>query len=87
MFYCRGENVTGPLTQRLVSALMEENLVPGDSMDSNSGSENTSSDLTSQRSSFPPLRNGICIERRVRKELIEQGILDAEDERVKVIQG
>lgn len=46
-----------------------------------SGSENTSSDVTSNRSSFvPAMRNGILIERRVRKELIEQGILDGMDD-------
>ncbi|XP_059622522.1 transcriptional adapter 3-B [Phlebotomus argentipes] len=78
-----GDNVTGPLTQRLVSALMEENLIPDNvttsAENSNSGSDNTSSDFASNRSSLPPLKNGICIERRVRKELIEQGILDPDD--------
>lgn len=79
----RGDNVTGPLTQRLVSALMEENLMPDNvttsAENSNSGSDNTSSDFASNRSSLPPLKNGICIERRVRKELIDQGILDPDD--------
>lgn len=56
---------------------MDENTMP-DGTDS--GSENTSSDVTSNRSSFvPAMRNGILIERRVRKELIEQGILDGDD--------
>lgn len=69
--------MTGPLTQRLVSALMDENTMPEGT---DSGSENTSSDLASNRSSFvPAMRNGILIERRVRKELIEQGILDGDD--------
>lgn len=76
----RGENVTGPLTQRLVSALMDENTMP-DGTDS--GSENTSSDVTSNRSFVPSMQNGILIERRVRKELIEQGILDGMDDVVK----
>lgn len=75
-----GENVTGPLTQRLVSALMDENTMP-DGTDS--GSENTSSDVTSNRSFIPSMQNGILIERRVRKELIEQGILDGMDDVVK----
>ncbi|GAB0096415.1 transcriptional adapter 3 [Sergentomyia squamirostris] len=78
-----GDNVTGPLTQRLVSALMEENLIPDNvttsAENSNSGSDNTSSDFASNRSSLPPLKNGICIEKRVRKELIDQGILDPDD--------
>ncbi|XP_055694454.1 transcriptional adapter 3 [Lutzomyia longipalpis] len=78
-----GDNVTGPLTQRLVSALMEENLMPDNvttsAENSNSGSDNTSSDFVSNRSSLLSLKNGICIERRVRKELIDQGILDPDD--------
>lgn len=78
--YFRGENVTGPLTQRLVSALMDENTMP-DGTDS--GSENTSSDVTNRSSFVPSMRNGILIERRVRKELIEQGILDGMDDVVK----
>lgn len=72
--------MTGPLTQRLVSALMDENTMP-DATDS--GSENTSSDVTSNRSFVPSMQNGILIERRVRKELIEQGILDGMDDVVK----
>lgn len=72
--------MTGPLTQRLVSALMDENTMP-DGTDS--GSENTSSDVTNRSSFVPSMRNGILIERRVRKELIEQGILDGMDDVVK----
>lgn len=48
-----------------------------------SGSENTSSDVTNRSSFVPSMRNGILIERRVRKELIEQGILDGMDDVVK----
>lgn len=44
-----------------------------------SGSENTSSDMTSNRSFVPSMQNGILIERRVRKELIDHGILDETD--------
>jgi transcriptional adapter 3 len=75
--------VTGPLTQRLVSALMEENLISESALNtdsSNSGSENISNNLNGNRGgAISLLKNGISIERRVRKELIEQGILEAED--------
>lgn len=43
---------------------------------------NSSSDVThsnNARSAVALLKNGISIERRLRKELIEQGILDADD--------
>jgi len=68
-----GESVTGPLTQRLVAALLEENVMPDDSaIDSNVETENPSNTLSL-------LKNGINIERRVKKELIEQGLLDPDD--------
>lgn len=77
---CRGEGITGPLTQRLVSALMEENLLPDCNSTSNENS-NSSSDIghSNSRSAVSLLKNGISIERRLRKELIEQGILDDDD--------
>ena len=78
-----GECVTGPLTQRLVSALMEEQLLsnPVDIVadNSNSSSENTHSSAPMNFRSFSMLRNCIGIEKRVKKELIEQGILDISD--------
>lgn len=78
-----GECVTGPLTQRLVSALMEEQLLsnPADIVadNSNSSSENTHSSAPMNFRSFSMLRNCIGIEKRVKKELIEQGILDISD--------
>lgn len=87
-----GEGVTGPLTQRLVSALMEENLLndsntaatttaASSTENSNSSLENipNNSNMVQTRSTCNLLKNGISIEKRVRKELIEQGILDAED--------
>ena len=58
--------------------MMDENTMP-DGTDS----ENTSSDVTSNRSFVPSMQNGILIERRVRKELIEQGILDGMDDVVR----
>ncbi|KAM7348408.1 transcriptional adaptor 3 [Cochliomyia hominivorax] len=79
-----GECVTGPLTQRLVSALMEEQLISNAAdivadNNSNSSSENTHSSAPMNFRSFSMLRNCIGIEKRVKKELIEQGILDISD--------
>lgn len=86
-----GEGITGPLTQRLVSALMEENLSLTDhhhgsaaatttsTENSNSSLENipNNSNMVHTRSAANLLKNGIAAERRLRKELIEQGILEA----------
>ncbi|XP_067635195.1 transcriptional adapter 3 isoform X2 [Eurosta solidaginis] len=81
------ECVTGPLTQRLVSALLEEQLIQNPSEltaatvadSSNSSSENTHSSAQMNFRSLSLLRNCIDIEKRVKKELIEQGILDLND--------
>lgn len=71
------------MTQRLVSALIEENNIPIDgitNVDSNScSSENTN---TINSNSFKTFQNGIILEKRVKKELIDQGIL--EDDPLKV---
>ncbi|XP_055906242.1 transcriptional adapter 3-B isoform X2 [Eupeodes corollae] len=75
-----GDGVTGPLTQRLVSAFLEENLI-GDVMsniDSNSSSDNTNS-TNSTLCSLSLLKNGIDLEKRVKQELIEQGLLETEE--------
>lgn len=85
-----GEGVTGPFTQRLVSALMEENIIDGHTTttatttsteNSNSSLENipNNSNMVHTRSAANLLKNGIAAERRIRKELIEQGILEAKD--------
>jgi transcriptional adapter 3 len=85
-----GEGITGPFTQRLVSALMEENMIDGHSTttatttsteNSNSSLENipNNSNMVHTRSAANMLKNGIAAERRIRKELIEQGILEAKD--------
>lgn len=85
-----GEGITGPYTQRLVSALMEENMIDGHSTatttttsteNSNSSLENipNNSNMVHTRSAANLLKNGIAAERRIRKELIEQGILEAKD--------
>lgn len=59
---------------------MEENLLPDCNSTSNENS-NSSSDVAhnNSRSAVSLLKNGISIERRLRKELIEQGILDDDD--------
>ncbi|XP_055313262.1 transcriptional adapter 3-like [Sitodiplosis mosellana] len=91
------EGITGPLTQRLVAALLEENLLNSkgvaDILGSSDGlgsmanesndscGENNSS--SANRSAATPiaslLRNGIDVEIRLKKELIELGILDISD--------
>lgn len=76
-----GEGVTGPLTQRLVSAFLEENLI-GDVMsniDSNSSSDNNTNSTNSTLCSLSLLKNGIDLEKRVKQELIEQGLLETEE--------
>lgn len=76
--------ISGPLTQRLVSALIEEN-IPMDgisNVDSNScSSENTN---TINSNSYKPLQNGITLEKRVKRELIDQGILEDDPMKVSV---
>lgn len=85
-----GDGITGPFTQRLVSALMEENLIDGQATapatttsteNSNSSLENipNNNNMMHTRSAANLLKNGIAAERRIRKELIEQGILEAKD--------
>lgn len=87
-----GEGITGPLTQRLVAALLEENMaqsehtgtgdaaIPNESNDS-CGENNASSANRSHSSASITslLRNGVDVEKRLKKELIELGILDASD--------
>lgn len=73
-----------------MSALMEENLSLTDhsatatttsTENSNSSLENipNNSNMVHTRSAANLLKNGIAAERRIRKELIEQGILEAKD--------
>lgn len=61
--------ITGPLTQRLVSALMEENAMPYEVPDIKFKQTNT-------KNSY---KNSLTLEKCLRKELVEQGILDPED--------
>lgn len=62
--------ITGPLTQRLVSALMEENLMNYEVPDIKV------KQTTNTKSSY---KNSLTLEKCLRKELVEQGILDLED--------
>ncbi|XP_050348070.1 transcriptional adapter 3 [Nymphalis io] len=62
--------ITGPLTQRLVSALMEENVMPYEVPDIKV------KQTTNTKSSY---KNSLTLEKCLRKELVEQGILDPED--------
>lgn len=105
-----GEGITGPFTQRLVSALMEENLISDshhhhhstatattttttttavastensnsslENIPNNTNNNNNNANMVHTRSAANLLKNGIAAERRIRKELIEQGILEAKD--------
>lgn len=62
--------ITGPLTQRLVSALMEENVMAYEVPDIKVKQAATT------KSSY---KNSLTLEKCLRKELVEQGILDPED--------
>lgn len=62
--------ITGPLTQRLVSALMEDNLMNYEVPDLKV------KQTTNTKSSY---KNSLTLEKCLRKELVEQGILDPED--------
>ncbi|XP_011547848.2 transcriptional adapter 3 [Plutella xylostella] len=62
--------ITGPLTQRLVSALMEENAMPYEVPDVKVKQS------TNTKSTY---KNSLTLEKCLRKELVEQGILDPED--------
>ncbi|KAG6445137.1 transcriptional adapter 3 [Manduca sexta] len=62
--------ITGPLTQRLVSALMEENVMPYEVPDIKV------KQATNTKNSY---KNSLTLEKCLRKELVEQGILDPED--------
>ncbi|KPJ18725.1 Transcriptional adapter 3 [Papilio machaon] len=64
-----GENmITGPLTQRLVSALMEENAY-----------EVPDIKVKQQSNIKSSYKNSLTLEKCLRKELVDQGILDPED--------
>ena len=70
----------GELTQRLVQGLIEENLMT--SVDDNLERGRTDEDSGSRQSFIQSLKvtNGDSLEKRVKKELEEQGILDPNDD-------
>ncbi|XP_002056994.3 transcriptional adapter 3-A [Drosophila virilis] len=87
------ESITGPLTQRLVSALMDESLpseqaAVGEHSNSSSN-ENTHSSTTSHAAgvaaaagnfrSLAMLKHGVGIEQRLKKELVDSGLIDASE--------
>ncbi|XP_043660459.1 transcriptional adapter 3-B [Drosophila teissieri] len=94
------ESITGPLTQRLVSALMEESLMTlpseqaavGEHSNSttSSSNENTHSHSSSSANaaaaaasgnfrSLAMMKHGVGIEQRLKKTLIENGLIDASE--------
>ncbi|KAM8720394.1 hypothetical protein ACLKA7_006443 [Drosophila subpalustris] len=88
------ESITGPLTQRLVSALMDESLpseqaaVGDHSSNSSSTNENTHSSSSNAVGaavgsgnfrSLAMLKHGVGIEQRLKKELIDSGLIDASE--------
>lgn len=92
--FCIGSSflgITGPLTQRLVAALLEENLLnskgeieglaamANESNDSCGENNSSSANRTNNTPIASLLKNGIDVEIRLKKELIELGILDISD--------
>ncbi|KAH8416587.1 hypothetical protein KR222_010462 [Zaprionus bogoriensis] len=97
------ESITGPLTQRLVSALMDESLpseqaAVGEHSNSNSSSNNENTHSSSSNAagvggasaaaaaaasgnfrSLSMLKHGVGIEQRLKKELIDSGLIDASE--------
>lgn len=65
--------MTGPLTQRLMAAFLEENIIPSNATEPTSVNPNPHSDP------FRAIKNGVNIERRLKQELIDQGLMSAED--------
>lgn len=82
----KDESLFGPLTQRLVSALIEENIMTpmDDDMEEGTGNNDT---LDIEAPAISPralakqlnLGNPAHLEKRIKRELEEQGILDLED--------
>ncbi|KAI8034826.1 transcriptional adapter 3 [Drosophila gunungcola] len=94
------ESITGPLTQRLVSALMEESLMTlpseqaavGEHSNSTTSSSNENTHSLSSSSanaaaaaasgnfrSLAMMKHGVGIEQRLKKTLIENGLIDASE--------
>lgn len=81
LVYSRGEQVTGPLTQRLMAALVEENVLPAGADTGAAPATSAAAAAADARPVSAMMRNGVTLERRIRQELIDQGLLsDDEDE-------
>lgn len=65
----------GPLTQRLISALIEEKVSPLQETNENK----VNREVSSHRASAIKNIQSLAFEKRVRKELREQGILDGDE--------
>ncbi|KAL8603815.1 hypothetical protein ACOMHN_058550 [Nucella lapillus] len=79
------ESPFGPLTQRLISALLEENLMtPMDDIITDLGENAEEAPAISPRALAKQLNisNPMALDRRLQRELVEQGILEAEEEEV-----
>ena len=78
----------GPLTQRLVSALIEENIIAPISEQNSTGSGNSDSATTTRSGNNPPrtptkaphVPHTRTLEARIREELVFQGLIDADDQ-------
>ncbi|KAF5295154.1 hypothetical protein FQR65_LT10542 [Abscondita terminalis] len=68
------DTFSSPLTQRLLAALIEENVVTTPPLTD----KLKPSDFCLTKTTNGP-KNDTCMDRRLRKELVEQGILDVED--------
>ncbi|KAF5290838.1 hypothetical protein FQA39_LY14600 [Lamprigera yunnana] len=68
------DTFSSPLTQRLLAALIEENVVTSPTLTD----KLKPSDFCLMKTRNGP-KNDTCMDRRLRKELVEQGIFDVED--------
>ncbi|GJQ68220.1 hypothetical protein Trydic_g10760 [Trypoxylus dichotomus] len=68
------DTFSSPLTQRLLAALLEEKVIKSFP---SAFDKLKASDFSIKNSNGG--RGGVCLDRRLRKELVEQGILDVED--------
>ena len=74
--------MTGPLTQRLVAAFLEENVLQDDSLQQSENNDSSNAATATENSrapAMPMIKNGVSIERLLKQELFEQGFLDKED--------
>lgn len=77
-FICSSDGITGPLTQRLLAAFIEENVMPNEA-NIPSSHKTESNDGRSEHNRASNVPNGIEVERRLKKELLDLGLLDMND--------